>query len=64
MFKVNGESHIDFCRQCVIIRLAVGGTITNDVLKFRKIIEFQSSCITISFSYVCVITDGKNSFIS
>ena len=44
--SLRGESHIDFCRQCVIIKLGGGGgvkIITNDVLEFRKIIEFQSS---------------------
>ena len=40
-----GESHIDFRTQCVIMTLGVDrvGVITNDVLKFREIIEFQSS---------------------
>ena len=41
------ESHIDFPTQCVIMTGESGGgggeRITNDVLKFRKIIEFQSS---------------------
>ena len=44
--SLRGESHIDFCTQCVIITLEGGGgvkIITNDVLEFRKIIEFQSS---------------------
>ena len=56
------ESHIDFRKQ-FIMTLAVGGkgggTITNDVLKFRKVIEFESSCIVISFSYIYLIIDLK-----
>ena len=31
----------------------------NEVLKFRKVIEFESSCIVICFSYVNSIIDGK-----
>ena len=38
--ELRGESHIDFRTQCVIM---TDGALTNDVLKFRKIIEFQSS---------------------
>ena len=40
-----GESHIDFLTQCVIMTLGVDrvGVITNEVLKFRETIEFQSS---------------------
>ena len=34
------ESHIDFRTQCVIMTLAVGGIVANDVLKMRKVIEF------------------------
>ena len=30
--------------------------ITNDALKFRKVVEFESSCIVICFSYIY----GKN----
>ena len=30
------------------------GVITNDVLKFRKIIEFESSC-----TVICLIVNGK-----
>ena len=41
---VRGESRIDFCRQSHN-EGGGGGGITNDVLKFRKIIEFQSSWI-------------------
>ena len=65
--SVRGESHIDFCTQCVIIKLAGRGAvpndarvcvcvcrggggvaIINDALKFRKVIEFESSCIVCS----------------
>ena len=31
------------------------GAITNDVLKFRKVIEFESLCIVIFFSYIYLI---------
>ena len=38
---------MDFCTQCVTMGLSGGreggGVIANDVLKMRKIIEFQSS---------------------
>ena len=37
------ELHIDFRTQCAIMTLAGGKFIANDVLKMRKIIEFQSS---------------------
>ena len=40
------------------------GAVTNDVLKFRKVIEFESSCIVISLSYIYLIIDGKRSFIN
>ena len=39
--------------------LTGGGAITNDVLKFRKVIEFEISCIEISFSYIYLIIDRK-----
>ena len=39
---IKGESHIDFRTQCVIMTLAEGGVIANDVSKIRKVIEFQS----------------------
>ena len=35
----SGESHINFRAQCIIMTLVGGGTITNDVLNFRKVIE-------------------------
>ena len=37
--------------------------ITNDFLKFRKVIEFEQSCIVICYSYVYLIIDGKILFI-
>ena len=36
------------------------GAITNDVLKFRKVIKFERLCIAICFSYIYLIIDGKN----
>ena len=39
--------------------LTGGGAIANDVLKFRKVIEFESSCIEICFSYIYLIIDRK-----
>ena len=36
-----------------------GGAITNNVLKSRKVIEFESSCIVICFSYINLIIDEK-----
>ena len=38
-----------------------GGAIINDVLKFRKVIELESSFIVICFSYIYLIIDGKRS---
>ena len=56
-----GVTHIDFCTQCVLMTLAGGsGAITNDVLKFRKVNKFESSCIVICFSYICIIVGGNN----
>ena len=40
------------------------GAITNDVLKFKKVIEFESSCIVIYLSYIYLIIDVKRSFIN
>ena len=40
--NVKGESHIDFCMQCILMTLEGGGAITNDIVKFRKVIEFES----------------------
>ena len=36
------------------------GPINNKVLKFRKIIEFESLCIVICFSYIYLIIAGKD----
>ena len=36
------------------------GTITNDTLKFSKVVEFESSCIEICFSYIYLIIDEKD----
>ena len=50
-FAPLGESHVDFCTQGVIMTLAgcwEHWFINNDVLKFRKILKFQSSCIVMN----------------
>ena len=47
-FWVRDESHIDFCKQSVTMTQEGGGAITNDVSKFGKIIEFQSSWIVMN----------------
>ena len=52
------KSHIDFRTQYVIMTLVAWEAITNDVLKFRKVIEFESSCIVICFSYIYLIIHG------
>ena len=44
--------------------LAGMGAITNDVLRFRKVIEFESSSTIICFHYIYLIIDGKRSFIN
>ena len=44
--------------------LAEGKVINNDVLEFRKAIEFQSSSIVTCFIYIYLIIDGKRSFIN
>ena len=48
---IRGESHINYRMQCFILTLEVRGAIKNDVLKIRKVVEFQTSCIVIGFSY-------------
>ena len=35
------------------------GANTNDILKFREVIELESSCIAIFFSNIYLIIDGK-----
>ena len=65
--QLMGNSNIGFCMQCVIMTLASevrGLAITNDVLKFRKLIEFESLYIVICFSYIYLILDGQRSFVS
>ena len=39
-------------------------TISNDVLKFRKVIEFESLYVVVCFSYIYLIIDSKISFIN
>ena len=58
-YSSKGKSHIDFRTQHIIMMLAGGEVITNGVLKFRKVVEFESSCILICFSYVYLTIDGK-----
>ena len=57
-------SHIYFCTQCAIMTLFVVRAIANDVLKFRKVIEFESLCIVICFSYIYLMIDRIKSFIN
>ena len=38
----------------------VGVAITNKVLKFGKVTEFESSCIVVCFSCIYLIIDGKD----
>ena len=59
VFSVRGESYIDSHGQCIIMTLVSGGAITNYVLKFRKVIEFESSCFVVYFFYIYPIIDGK-----
>ena len=52
LLRLRSESHIDFWTQCVIMTLVGGGwgwgwAIINEVSKFRKVIEFESSYIVI-----------------
>ena len=39
------------------------GVIPTGVLNFRKVIEFESLCVIICFSYIYLIIDGKIPFI-
>ena len=49
-WTIRSESHIDFCTQSVIMTL--GGDITKGALKFRKMIEFQSSWIAMNCQWI------------
>ena len=40
-----------------------GRSINNDVLKFKKALEYESSCIVIWLSHIYLIIDGKRSLI-
>ena len=40
------------------------GAIINFVLKLRKVIEFESLCVLICFSYIYLIIGGKRSFMN
>ena len=44
--------------------LASGGAIINEVLKFRKVIEFESAFIVTCFSYIYLIIAGIKLFIN
>ena len=70
--KISKNNNSDFRTQRVMMMLAgacvwgpgvgmKGGkvrvVITNDVLKFRKVIEFESSCIVICFS--CILSNHR-----
>ena len=48
-FSLRDKSRINIRTQCAII----------NVLKFRKLVDFKSSYIVISFSYIYAIIDGK-----
>ena len=54
-----GESHIYFRTQRVIMTLAGWRTITNDVLKFRKIIEFQSLWIVMNCQWIVYLFNHR-----
>ena len=60
---LRGGSHIDFCMQCIIMMLGGGEAITNDILKFRKLIEFQihKSLWTVKEFGICLIIVEKRS---
>ena len=44
----------------VTYRFSYAGAITNNILKFKKVIEFESSCIAISLSYIYLMVDRKD----
>ena len=48
-FSRRDKSRINIRTHCAII----------NVLKFRKLVDFESSYIVISFSYIYAIIDGK-----
>ena len=54
-----GGSHISFRMQCLIIMLANGESITNDILKSSK---SQILLVVIYFFLVYLIIDEKGSF--
>ena len=58
---LRGESYIDFDPHGWEEGWGGGRWVamTNDVLKFRKVFEFESSCIVICFSYIYLIINGK-----
>ena len=64
ILTLKGVWHIYFCTQYAIMTLFVVRAIANDVLKFRKVIEFESLCIVICFSYIYLMIDRIKSFIN
>ena len=62
--RFRGDSDIDFRTQRGIMVLAGGGDIINEALKFRKVIEFETSCTVIFFSYIHQNIDRKRSFMN
>ena len=59
IWYLRAEPHIDFCMQYLIIALAGGVTITNDNLKFKKVMELESLCIVIRFPHIYLTIDVK-----
>ena len=54
-----GESRVDVRTQCIIMTVVGSGCHQK-----RKLIEFESSCIVISFLYIYLFIDAKRSFIN
>ena len=50
--------------QCVIMTLEGRRAITNDVLKFRKAIEFENSSIVICFSYIYLQSSMEKDYLT
>ena len=59
IWYLRAEPHIDFSMQYLIIALAGGVTITNDNLKFKKVMELESLCIVIRFPHIYLTIDVK-----
>ena len=50
-FTVRGESNINFRTERVIMAIAGGGVIANDILKMRKVTKFQNLCSATAHLY-------------